>query len=139
MNGTEHFDLAATMDAVFNAFVSVICRIGFEAAVHGFCLAAIVLIVGLSLAAKRHRYGKPLLSVFRKIAIFCSILVIPGLICLATTGKLPPVNSLQLSSVGLIGFWSLLTLHFCLEEMNFQLFPADSSQQKAEQKPQKVS
>jgi hypothetical protein len=122
MNGTEHFDLAATTNAVWQAIVAVVCRIGFDAAVHGFCVAAIVLAVGLSLSAKGHRYGKPLVAVFRKIALFCSILVLPGLICLMTSGKLPPVNSLQLSSVGLIGFWALVTLHICMEEMNFQLF-----------------
>lgn len=129
MNGSEHFNLEATVDAVWHAFVSVVCRIGFDAAVHGFCLAIIVLVIGLSLAGKKHRYGKPLIAVFRKMAIFCSALILPGLICLLSTGKLPPVNTLQLSSVGLLGFWALVTLHLCLEEMNFQLFQAKQTSQ----------
>ncbi|MBX9687116.1 MAG: hypothetical protein K2X27_10465 [Candidatus Obscuribacterales bacterium] len=129
MDGSEHFDLAAASDAVWNALVSVVCRIGFDAAVHGFCLAGIVLAVALSLSSRKHRYGKPLLAVARKIAIFCSILGLPGLISLVMSGKLPEVNSLQLSSVGLIGFWSLVTLHLCMEEMNFQLFQSGQKSQ----------
>lgn len=121
MEGTEHFDLAATTDAVQKAFTSLVCRIGFDAAVHGFCLAALVLVIGLVCLSRKHRYGKPLISVFKKIAIFCSVLVIPGLISLVTTGKLPQVNTLELSSFGLLGFWALVTLHLCMEEMNFQL------------------
>jgi hypothetical protein len=123
MGETEHFDLAATTNAIGNAIVSIVCRIGFDAAIHGFCVAAIVLAVGLSLKGKGHRYGKPLIAVFRKIAIFCAILMVPGTISLVTTGKLPPVNTLQLNSVGLVVFWALVTLHLCMEEMNFQLFP----------------
>src|ERR1700679_4030332 len=103
MEGSGHFNLAATMNAIWHAIVAIVCRIGFDAAVHGFCVAGVVLAVALYLSARRHRYGKPLLAVFRKMTIFCSILVLPGLICLVTAGKLPPVNSLQLSSFGLIG------------------------------------
>lgn len=127
MEGTEHFDLAATVNAVWNAISSVVCRIGFDAAIHGICVATIVLVFGLYFSSRQHRYGKPLIAVFRKMAIFCSILVVPGLISLLSCGKLPPVNSLQLSSIGLIGFWTLVTLHLCMEEMNFQLFPADQT------------
>jgi hypothetical protein len=127
MEGSEHFDLAATSHAVWNAISSVVCRIGFDAAVHGLCVASIVLVFGIYFSARQHRYGKPLIAVFRKMAIFCSILVIPGLISLISSGKLPPVNSLQLSSIGLIGFWTLVTLHLCMEEMNFQLFPSNQT------------
>lgn len=131
MESAEHFDLNATMEAIWNACSAVVCRIGFDAAVHGFCLALVVLAVGLVLKSRKHRYGKPLLAVFRKIAIFCMILVLPGLLCLLGSGKLPAINSLQLSSVGLLGFWSLVTLHLCMEEMNFQLFQQTPSQGKS--------
>lgn len=123
--GDEHFSLAATMDALGQATVAIICRIGFDAAVHGLIVAFIIAVIGLVLASRQHRYGKPLLSVFKKMAIFCSALAVPGVICLISSGKLPPVNSLQLSSVGLIGFWSLVVLHLCMEEMNFQWFQQD--------------
>ncbi len=127
MSGSEHFDLAATTDAIWQAVVAIVCRIGFDAAVHGFCVSALVLAVGLSLSGKKHRYGKPLIMVFRKMAIFCSILILPGLVCLISSGKLPPVNSLQLNSVGLIVFWALVTLHLIMVEINFQLFPEQAS------------
>lgn len=128
MEGSEHFNLTAAFDAVWHALVSVFCRIGFEAAVHGFCLAAVVLMVAVWLSTRKHKYGKPLFAVCRKMAIFCSVLVIPGLVCLIGSGKLPPVNNLQLSSIGLLGFWALVTLHLCMEEMNFQLLQSKQSQ-----------
>ncbi len=127
MSESEHFNLAATTDAIGHAIVSIVCRIGFDAAIHGYCVALIVLVVGISLKGKGHRYGKPLVAVFRKIAIFCTVLMLPGLVCLLTQGKLPPVNTLQLNSVGLIVFWALVTLHLIMEEMNFQLFPEQAS------------
>ncbi|MBY0357064.1 MAG: hypothetical protein K2W82_03610 [Candidatus Obscuribacterales bacterium] len=118
----EHFNLSQTVNAVWHALSAVVCRIGFDVAVHGLILALIVAAVGFILSTRKHKAGKPLLSVFRKLAIFCSILAVPGLVCLFTQGSLPPVNTLQLSSVGLLGFWCLVTLHLCMEEMNFQWF-----------------
>lgn len=118
----EHFNLSQTVNAVWQALSAVVCRIGFDVAVHGLILALIVAAVGFVLSTRKHKAGKPLLSVFRKLAIFCSILAVPGLVCLFTQGSLPPVNTLQLSSVGLLGFWCLVTLHLCMEEMNFQWF-----------------
>lgn len=129
MNG-EHFNLAAAAASTWQAIVAVVCRIGFSAALHGLVLSAIVLIVGISLSARKHRYGKPLMAVAGKIACFCAVLSLPGAICLFTAGKLPAVNSLELSSIGLIGFWSLVTIHLCMEEMNFQLFQSKQSSQE---------
>jgi hypothetical protein len=129
MQGTEHFDLAATIDAVTGAVVSIVCRVGFDAAVHGIIVGLIIAAIGIVLMNRKHRYGKPLLAVFKKILIFCSILGLPGVIALVSTGKLPPVNNLVLSSVGLIGFWALVTLHLCMEEMNFQYFQQDTPQE----------
>lgn len=130
MEGTEHFDLAAASNSVWNALSSVVSRVGFDAAVHGICVASVVLLVGIYFSTRHHRYGKPLIAVSKKMAIFCSLLGLPGLISLLSSGKLPPVNSLQLSSIGLIGFWTLVTLHLCMEEMNFQLFPSDQTRRQ---------
>ena len=120
--GSEHFSLAATLTAAGHAFVDVICRIGFEAAMHGLAVAALVLSVGLVQTARKQKYGRPLLSVFCIIALFCAVLAITGTISLLLTGRLPQVDALQLNSVGLLGFWALVTLHLCMEEMNFQWF-----------------
>ncbi len=120
--GTEHFSLVSTVSAAGQAFVAIICRIGFEAGMHGLAVAGLVLMVGLIQSARKDKYGRPLLAVFRKLALFCCVLAIPGAISLLTTGALPQVNTLQLNSVGLLGFWALVTLHLCMEEMNFQWF-----------------
>ncbi|MBX9573350.1 MAG: hypothetical protein K2X77_30905 [Candidatus Obscuribacterales bacterium] len=129
MQGTEHFDLAATVDAIWGAVVALVCRVGFDAAVHGLVIGLIIAGIGVFLLNRKHRYGKPLMAVSRKIAIFCCVLGLPGLIALVSSGKLPPVNNLVLSSVGLLGFWALVTLHLCMEEMNFQYFQQDTAQE----------
>lgn len=131
-DGTQHFSLVATLTDAGHAFVAVICRIGFEAAMHGLAVAGIVLSVALFQFARKGKYGKPLMVVFRKLALFCSVLAIPGTISLLTTGTLPQVNTLQLNSIGLLGFWSLVTLHLCMEEMNFQWFNTEEPQNEPE-------
>lgn len=118
----EPFSLAVMFGQLKEAFVNVVLRVGFEAALHGLIAAGIVFTVAVILLAKGHRYGKPLLAVFRKVSLFCLVFGAPGAICLLSSGTLPPVNALQLSSVGLLGFWCLVILHLCMEEMNFQWF-----------------
>lgn len=41
---------------------------------------------------------------------------------MVTAGKLPQVGTLQLNSIGLLGFWTLVILHLSMEEMNFEWF-----------------
>jgi hypothetical protein len=125
MSPTEPFDLQATVKLVADAFTAVLCTIGFQAAVHGLIVAAVICAVAMFCMQRRNRMGTPLLAVVRKISIFCVVLAIPGAISLVTTGKLPQVNQLELNSFGLIGFWALVTAHLCMEEMNFQFFGAD--------------
>jgi hypothetical protein len=124
MSPDETFDLGATAMTVFNALRAVVCTIGFQAAVHGLCVA---LVIGASAVVSMQRRGKwaqPLFAVFKKMTIFCMVLGLPGAIALLTTGHLPQVNQLELNSFGLIGFWALVTAHLCMEEMNFQFFDA---------------
>ena len=120
----ETFDLGATVAMVLNALRAVICTIGFQAAVHGLFVACVI--GGIGFYSRRHdgKYAKPLFAVFKKISIFCVCLGIPGAISLLTSGRLPQVNQLELNSFGLIGFWALVTAHFCMEEMNFEWFDA---------------
>ena len=120
--GSESFDLQATLNAVGDAFTIVLCRIGFEAGAHGLLAASVVGMLGFYLWRKRHRAGRPLLMVCRKLVIVCGIMVVPGLIAMVTAGKLPQVGTLQLNSIGLLGFWTLVILHLSMEEMNFEWF-----------------
>lgn len=122
MEGTEHFSLVAAIAEAGNAFVAIVCRIGFAAGTHGLLVAAVILSVGAVLLARKQKYGRPLMAVARKLGLMCLVLAIPGALSLLMTGALPTVNALELNSVGLLGFWSLVSLHLCMEEMNFQWF-----------------
>jgi hypothetical protein len=120
---TEPFDLGATVSMVYQALVAVISNIGFQAASAGMIVACIIGLLGYVALMRKQRQSKPLLNVFRKVSIFCVVLATPGALCLLTSGHLPQVNQLQLHPLGLIGFWSLVIAHLCLEEFNFQWFP----------------
>lgn len=119
---SEHFDLQATVDAVYQAIIGLICHIGFDAGVHGLILALIIGLTGLILTQKKTRFGKPLIAVFRKLALFCAIMMLPGIVALAVEHQLPSTGVLHVSSLGFIAFWSLITLHLSAEEMNYQWF-----------------
>lgn len=120
--GVETFDLQATVAMVGQAFIAVICNVGFQAATAGLAVACMIAVIGLVSLKQGRRTGKPLLLVARKMAIFCGFLAIPGLLALVFSGHLPPVNQLVLHPIGLIGFWGLVTAHLCMEEMNFQWY-----------------
>lgn len=122
MPGSEPFDLQATFALVWNALVSVVCTIGFQLAVHGLIVAAVICLIALICMQRRSKAAAPLFVVVKKIAISCAVLAVPGAISLVTSGHLPPVNRLELNSFGLLGFWALVTAHFCMEEMNHQWF-----------------
>lgn len=128
MSPTETFDLGATVLTVLNALRAVVCTIGFQAAVHGLCVALVICLCAIASWQRRGKWARPLFSVFRKMSIFCILLGAPGAICLMTTHALPQVNQLELNSFGLIGFWALVTAHLCMEEMNFQFFDAKNAE-----------
>jgi hypothetical protein len=129
MSPNETFDLNATVAMVFGAFKAVICTIGFQAAVHGLCVALVIAVFAFISLRRKGKAARPLFVVFKKMSIFCAVLAIPGGISLLTSGKLPQVNHLELNSFGLIAFWALVTAHLCMEEMNFQFF--DANKEKA--------
>lgn len=121
-NIASGFDLNATMASVEQAFTALICHIGFDAALHGLFMAVIIGIIGLWMFASKKKFGKPLLWVCAKLTIFCGVLMVPGLISLAMSGKLPTTGNLSVTSLGFIVFWSLICLHLSAEEMNFEWF-----------------
>lgn len=131
------FDLSATLHAIGQAIVAIVCRIGFEVSVHGLVIALLVGLLGLIFRYRQHKAGPPLLAVCKKLVIFCLIFAMPGTICLLSFHSLPKVNTLQLNSIGLLGFWSLVVLHLIMEEMNFQWFVKDRSATSEEPLAQK--
>lgn len=119
---SQGFSLVGTIQDAAHALVAVVCRIGYEMAVHGLAVSAVILAIALVQYACHVKYAHPLYVVSRKLAIFCLILAIPGGLSLLIDGYLPAVNSLQLNSVGILCFWGLVVSHLCMEEMNFQWF-----------------
>ena len=121
-NIASGFDLDSTIKSVEQAFTALVCHIGFDAALHGLLMAIVIGIIGLWMSVGKKKFGKPLIWVCIKLTIFCVILMIPGLISLGITGKLPATGNLSVSSLGFIVFWSLICLHLSAEEMNFEWF-----------------
>ncbi|HEY9785461.1 MAG TPA: hypothetical protein V6D17_08675 [Candidatus Obscuribacterales bacterium] len=122
MDGSETFNLQATLDAIGQALAAIICHVVFDAGIHGLVMASCVGLIGFVLHKRGVRYGKPLMNVFRRLSIFCGIIMIPGFAALVTTGKLPPVGVYNVNSAGFICFWSLICLHISAEEMNHFFF-----------------
>lgn len=122
MDGTENFDLHATLEACGQAAGAIICHVFFQAALHGLIMALGVGLVGFILNQRGSRPGKPLLNVCGKLSIFCLIVMIPGIISLILQHKLPDVGVYNVNSLGFIVFWTLICLHLSAEEMNFQWF-----------------
>ncbi len=116
------FNLAEGIASVRQALLAIVCHTGFEAAVYGLAMAAILLSAGLAFRQRQLRFGPPLVAVARKVAIFCIILAVPGGICLAVSGCLPPTGNLEVTGLAFVAFWSLVCLHLSAEEMNFQWF-----------------
>jgi ABC-type transport system involved in cytochrome c biogenesis permease component len=119
---SENFNLHATLTAISQAVVAVVCHMLFMWALHGLGLAAIVAVIGLILFKRGHRFGAPLMHVARRTAIFCAVVCLPGVVWLAAFGKLPDAGVFNFNSLGLIGFWSLIYLHLSAEEINHRQF-----------------
>jgi DMSO/TMAO reductase YedYZ heme-binding membrane subunit len=122
MPQTEHFDLNAFLASIQSAFIGLLAHVCFDAGIHGLAFAVLILISGLVLGARKSKFSRPLVSVSKKLAIFCAILCIPGVIALIGSGSLPSTGNLHVSTLGFIAFWSLICLHLSAEEMNFQWF-----------------
>lgn len=116
----DNFSYAETVHQVQEAAVSIFCRIIFDWAAHGLAVAAILLVTGFILGARKHKLSGPFLAVGRKLAIFCAIVAAPGLITLATTGSLPPVGVYSGSTLAFLSLWSLTCAHMLGEETNYQ-------------------
>ncbi len=118
----EAFDLAGTLSGAGQALGAIVCHIGFQAALHGLAFALVLGLLGLVLARRGQRFGKPLIAVCGKLSLFCLALMIPGGVALVVSGGLPSTGTFEITSLGFIVFWSLIGLHLSAEEMNFQWF-----------------
>jgi hypothetical protein len=126
-NVGDKFDLSATLAAVGQAAMAVICHMVFQFAVHGLFMATLLAIAGVVLLSKRHHFGPPLLRVARRLAIFCAVLALPGVLCLVCWGALPSAGVFNVNSLGFICAWSLICLHLSAEEINHSQTTSDST------------
>jgi len=120
--GQDKFDLQATINGTGQALGAIVCHIGFEAALHGLAFALVLGLAGLILAGRGQKFGRPLMAVCAKLSLFCLVLMSPGVIALLVSGGLPSTGTFEITSLGFIVFWSLISLHLSAEEMNFQWF-----------------
>lgn len=118
----EKFNFQQTVSEVGQAATAVIGHCLFDAAVNGFVLALILACVALILSRSKHRFTKPLFSVARRLSMVCAVVAIPGVLYLIFTGKLPNSGNYNVTSLGYIVWWSMVSVHMCAEEMNFQWF-----------------
>lgn len=118
----EKFDFQQTVSEVWQAASAVIGHCLFDAAVNGFVLAFIIACVALYLSRSQHRFTKPLFSVARRLSLVCAVVAVPGVLNLIFTGKLPASGNYNVTSLGYIVWWSMVSVHMCAEEMNFQWF-----------------
>lgn len=129
----EPFSLHATLDAVGQAMAGILCHMFFISALHGLGLSLALALVGASLRVKGHRFGVPLLAVARRFSILCLIVMLPGVISLLTTGKLPPAGVFNVNSIGFIVFWGMVLTHMIGEEMNHEWFAAKKREKQSKQ------
>jgi hypothetical protein len=128
----ENFNLHATLASVANAMVAVVCHMLFMWALHGLALSVLVALIGFILYKREHRFGIAMLTVAKRTAIFCACVCLPGALYLAMHGRLPDAGVFNFNSFGFIGFWSLIYLHLCAEEINHRQSKKNAAMTKIE-------
>jgi hypothetical protein len=114
---SESFDLHATLHSIGQAALAVTGHMLFKFGVHGLFMAAFMAIAGLVLVRKNPTLHKALLLVARRIAVFCAVISLPGIMCLIFYGKLPDAGVFNINSMGFICLWSLICVHLFAEEV----------------------
>lgn len=121
------FDLAQTIASLILGLEAVFCNIWLMAGIHGLVFAFIIGIIGLTFRIRKSKFAYPLLHAFRKMIFLCLLLGSPGLIYLAFNGKVPSTGTFSINSLGYAVFWSMISLHLCAEQVNFEWFQQDKT------------
>jgi hypothetical protein len=119
---SANFNLHATLEAIGQGIVAVVCHMLFDWALHGLILAGIVALIGFALQRRYPNFGRPLLRVSKRTSIFCAVVCVPGCLWFVAYGRLPDAGVFNFNSLGLIGLWSLIYVHLSAEEINHQRF-----------------
>jgi hypothetical protein len=114
---SDKFDLQATLQAIGQAVTAVMCHMIFDFALYGLFMAVLLALAGAVYFRKRHRFGRPLLTVSRRVAMVCIVLSLPGVCSLVFYHALPSAGVFNVSSIGFICAWALIFLHLSAEEI----------------------
>jgi len=131
----DKFDFQATLNAVGNAVVSVICHILFDFAMVGLGVAAVLAVLGFVMGQRKHRFEKRFYTVAKNISLACLGMALPGIGCLIFTGHLPESGVYVNFSLGFLVLWSMVTIYLCAEEMNYEWFVRGESPTELEIEP----
>ncbi len=115
---TSSFNLHETIALIKKALEAVVCHMLFDFAIHGMIMAAILALISVYLSSKEHSYSQSVQRVAKRIVIFCLLFAIPGTISLVVNHRLPNAGVFSFNSIGLLGFWSLISVHLVFEEIN---------------------
>jgi hypothetical protein len=116
----QAFNLDTALTTLGQGLYAVAGHICFEAGLYGLATAFLIAVSGL--IVRSTRYGVPLLVVSRKLALFCSILALPGALILAFTHQLPAIGAFKVWPLAYVIFWTWISLHLAAEEFNFEFF-----------------
>jgi hypothetical protein len=123
--GTDSFNLQQTLATIGQAMQAVFSHMLFDFALHGLFLVIVLVVLGFCLVRRQHPYGLPIITVAKRLAIFCLLLTIPGSVSLITQHHLPNAGVFSFNSIGLLGFWSLICTHLVAEEINNSIIKKD--------------
>ena len=115
---TSSFNLHETLEIIKQAIQAVVCHMLFDFALHGIILAAFLILISFYLSASKYPHVHSIQRVAKRIVIFCLLLAIPGFISLIVNHHLPDAGVFSFNSIGLLCFWSLISVHLVFEEIN---------------------
>ena len=115
---SSSFNLHQTLQMIAQATKAIVCHMLFDFALHGIILCAVLGLVSIYLASCKYKYTQSIRKVAKRVFIFCLLLSIPGAVSLLIDHKLPDAGLFNFNSVGLLGFWSLISVHLVFEEIN---------------------
>lgn len=115
---TDSFNLHETLGIIKQAVKAVVCHMLFDFALHGIILAAFLTLVSFYLASCKYAHVQAIQRVAKRIIIFCLLLAVPGTLSLIINHGLPDAGVFSFNSIGLLCFWSLISVHLVFEEIN---------------------
>ena len=115
---TSSFNLHQTIDIITKAMEAVVCHMLFDFAIHGIVMSIILVSIAAYLTSRKSNYAISIRRVSKRILIFSLLVAIPGSVSLIVNRHLPDAGVFNFNSIGLLSFWSLISVHLVFEEIN---------------------